>query len=391
LAITRKDYAEAERMIRLAKSLSASSEQLQPLQISLRTALRSDDGIQQWMRDAKNASAKQDYFSSDGALARYNQILQIAPDYQAARDEREILITQVLKRQQQFIADDELDTAKKELEQIIAVDDTHYQLPEATDALSTALEKRERWLQSALAAANTAMTKKNYAAAGSNYYRILQRSPTNPAAVEGLEKASSGLITVTEQSLANLDLKQTEKNLQALSDWKVSKREIDQMQLRLKEAKASSERRQTANANPAQLGKSMRFAMQRNQWLQPPGESAWDYLRQIRLVEKNKSSTRTDEKLFIDQAWDCYRDASKDNLLSNAGHCLEALRLASPGDQRLAEASNKLALLWRAWASDRIAANELQEARYAVEQAARWDKKHPDQKPLEERLKAISN
>jgi hypothetical protein len=390
LAITKKNYVEAERMIELARNLSASSEQLQPLQISLRTALRSDNGIQQWMRDAAMAAEQGSYFYGDGALASYAKILQIAPDYQPARDEREVLITQILKRQPTLIQQDKLDLAKKELDLIIQADDTHYQLPEATDALSSALEQRNQWIKSKLAASGQAI-QKDFTAAGSLYLQVLKRIPEHAVAREGLKNASSGLQQETEKLLADLKLSQVEKNLQTLSGWGVKNPELDRMKMRLSDARSTSQYRDLVIGNPAQLRESMLAAMEQKRWLQPPGESAWDYLRQIRIAEKKSANVSKDEKLFLGKAWDCYESSIKDNLLSDAGHCLEALRFASPNDKRIADATAKLAMLWRSWASDHIARNELQQARYSTAQAARWDKKHPEQQPLEDRLEALSD
>lgn len=386
--IAARDYAAADAAIRLARELSASSAELQPLQLSLRDALLDDDGLRRWMQEASSRAAAGQYFGDAGALASYRRILALLPSHAPALQAREDLISTLLKRQTEMVRSGDLAQADAELRELESNDPAHFALPDARAALATAQEARRRWRDERLARASRALKRGDALSAGERYREVLAKIGDDETALEGFRQSREALLIQVESDLAELRLAKAQTALDVLQRWQVEPRRLQDLRRRLLIASVSRERQfgKMSAEEQQRHQDGMREAMRQGNWLSPPGDSAWDHLRRLRTAGLPAKRLTETEKAFNDAAWECQREALSGNRLRDAGICLEALQTAAPRDVRLRDSRAQLAQRWRDWASERIAKNQLGEAQHALQQAARWAPSHPEQRVVQQRL-----
>ena len=133
----------------------------------------------------------------------------------------------------------------------------------------------------------------------------------------------------------------------------------------------------------------MERARARGDWLTPPGDSAWDRLREARALAPRDPRVLRASAALLAAARDCNRQALRDNNLGRALVCLDAWRQLAPSDDGVATARRRLAQRWIAVGSERLEAGRTAEARRALEQARNLDPDTPGLGEFAERLERL--
>jgi len=127
-------------------------------------------------------------------------------------------------------------------------------------------------------------------------------------------------------------------------------------------------------------------ARARGDWLTPPGESAWDRLREARALAPADPAVQRALQGMLPAARDCNAAALRDNDLGLAQVCLEAWRQLAPGDAASASAQRRLAERWLAIADERLGAGEVEAATRSLARARSLDAAVPGLQALQQRL-----
>lgn len=127
-------------------------------------------------------------------------------------------------------------------------------------------------------------------------------------------------------------------------------------------------------------------ALQRQEFLDPPGDSAWDRLRRLRAATPNDPRVVQAQAAFRNATRDCFEQHVATPRLSAAEHCLQALETLDPGAREVPEFSHRLASRWLGLAEERLGAAQIAGARQAFDAARARDPAHPGLPAMAARL-----
>ena len=143
------------------------------------------------------------------------------------------------------------------------------------------------------------------------------------------------------------------------------------------------------SARVARLLEQMERARARGDWLTPPGDSAWDRLREARSLAPRDPRVLRASTALLAAARECNADALRDNNLGRALVCLDAWRQLAPSDEGVAAARRRLAQRWIAVGIERLEAGRAVDARRALEQARELDPQTPGLGEFAARLEKV--
>jgi hypothetical protein len=126
--------------------------------------------------------------------------------------------------------------------------------------------------------------------------------------------------------------------------------------------------------------------MRQGDLIDPPGASAWDFLRQASAIAPGSTELRAALAEYDRRALACFEDELAGNRLSRAQSCLDARAARDAGSAALMADRRRLADRWLAFADERLGANELVLARRALSSAQALDPAHPGLVAIAERL-----
>lgn len=122
------------------------------------------------------------------------------------------------------------------------------------------------------------------------------------------------------------------------------------------------------------------------QFLEPPGASAWDRLRRLHAGAPDDARTGRADATFREAAHACFERHLPTPRLSAAEACLDALEAFDPRAAGGSERSRRLASRWIGLAEERLGSSERAAARRAYESARAIDPSHPGLAALAARL-----
>ncbi len=375
---------QAHVALQLARELQAPKAQVDALSASLQATQAQAVGIDALMARAQAAQAAGHLDDGpDAALPLYQQVLQAQPRSQAALEGREDALEDLLKPTAGMLAREELLPAAELLHRAESFDPGHAALPPLHAGLARALEARGQRIRQLLARGRL-----EAAAQACGELRQLQAGalPEACAAPLGDALLRATVIAPTARAM----------RLLALADAAgVDAARLQEAQRQRRQAQGSGPSYGTASTGPqqrarvARLLEQMERARARGDWLTPPGDSAWDRLREARALAPRDPRVLRASAALLAAARDCNRQALRDNNLGRALVCLDAWRQLAPSDDGVATARRRLAQRWIAVGSERLEAGRTAEARRALEQARNLDPDTPGLGEFAERLERL--
>lgn len=130
-------------------------------------------------------------------------------------------------------------------------------------------------------------------------------------------------------------------------------------------------------------------AQARGHWLTPPGESAWDALRQAHALAPHDPRVQAASRALLLAAQQCHATALRDNSLGRARECLDTWRQLAPDDAGVLAARRQLATRWLAVGDERLRGGNVRGAREALERARQVDASVQGIDVLAQRLQRI--
>lgn len=379
--------AEARRELALAESLSVPRDQLQPLKARLLELDRSAARLPEWLAAATRPGA-----SARQSLEAYEAILAVDAGNALALEGRSQVLGRELERAQALLAKGKLREAETIVADVIARDPAHLDLPEAQAALGESRDRRQSFLAGQLRIAQRDQRAGRCERAAKRYRQMLATDAESSAAKDGLRACAMKLLQRANEQIARQEFAAAERGLAQARSWAPELPGLPAARRHLRQARADHARLQklsrTAEARRLpQLLAEAREAMRSEQFLEPPGASAWDRLRVAASIAPASEELKSTQHEYRRAARACHEQGLIANDLGRAQTCLQALIAMDPGDARLTAAQARLCERWLAYAEERIGAGDFVSARRALAAAQALDPTHARLPALEARLR----
>lgn len=375
-ALQARRIGQAKRQLALAEALSAPPVQMQPLRLRLQDLEESSGDI-----PALLARAAAPGVDDDGALALYNQVLQLDAGNEAAAQARRDLFSRWLAEAADAIAAGKLDVAQSRVSRVVHDDPAHLDLPPVQASLGEALARRAAEQARVLASAQADERAGRLDRAATKYLRLRGEGVTDPSINDGLQQLATRMAAQAQREAADFRFRRARASLDKARKWSADAPGIAAAERALAQSRQARQRLgQTASRGqrervPALIAEAS-DAMERGDFLSPPGSSAWDKLRVASAIAGDTAALRSARAEFDRRTAACFEQAMTGNQLRRAQTCLEAHLAMEPGSAFATRARQRLAERWLAYAEERIGASDYPQAEQALAQARRWQPGH---------------
>lgn len=387
-AIARGDGGTARARIDMARGMAAPASELQRLEQDLQRIETTGADVADRLERARTAQAQGRLEQvPDGALALYLEVLQLQPDNAIALGGRGEILSGLVVQARQALARGELEQAEALAARVVEADPSHLELPSLKAGLGEAQQQRQREREAALAHATGELRAGRLEAAATAFQALLAADPASAPARQGLDATAAAMAVRAGREAADFEFAAAEASLQRAREWQPASPAIAAAERRLAQARAAQG--QLPAANPERLAgliEQSRAAMRQGDLIEPPGASAWDFLRQASSLAPGAPEVRAALAEYDRRALACFEDELAGNRLSRAQSCLDARAARDAGSAGLAADRRRLADRWLAFADERLGANELALARRALASAQALDPAHPGLVAMAERL-----
>lgn len=378
------DAVQAQAALQLARELQAPKVRVDALAARVQALQARAIGIDALLARARAAHAGGHLADgADAALPLYQQVLQAQPRSQPALEGREDALEDLLKPAAGLLARGDLLRAAQLVHRAEGFDPGHAALPPLHAGLARALEARGLHIRRLLARGQLEAAAQACAALAQ-----LEVGPAPEACVGPLGEALVRAATTAPASRAD--------RLLALADAAgVETARLQQARRQLRQTQGGAPPPRVANASPqvrARVGRllaQMERARARGDWLTPPGDSAWDLLREARALAPRDPRVLQAASALLAAARECNGAALRDNDLGRAQACLDTWRQLTPSDEGVAAARRRLAQRWVAVGIEYLEAGRAADAQRALAQARALDPQTPGLGELAARLEKL--
>jgi hypothetical protein len=390
-ALAAGDTEAAARNLALARTMAAPAADLSLLELELQRLQSTGADIADLLGRAREAQAAGQLEQvPNGALALYSDVLRRQPDNAIALEGRRVILAGLLRDAEAALDRGEPDAALALVARVVESDPSHLGLPALQARLGEVQQRRQREQEALLAAASADLRSGRLEAAADGFLRLRDAAPDAVEARQGLQDTAAAMAARARREAADFDFDAAAASLALARDWAPDSPDVAAAERRVAEAREAREALPAAaDDEPGRLLALLeraRASMRRGDLIDPPGEAAWDYLRQAAAIDPGSADLRDAQAEYDRRARACFEDELASNRLSRAQACLDARAVRERGGDELATDRRRLADRWLAFAEERLGANELALARRALQSVQAIDPTHPGLAPLSERL-----
>ncbi len=371
-ALDAGDTGRARSRLALAEALSAPTAQLQALRARLRDREHAGDSVQ-----ALLAQAAAPGIDEDAALALLTRALRMDPGNAVTLDARSALLSRKLRRADAALLAGDVDAAQALVTAVVAADAGHLDLPPVQGRLGEALGRRQAQQSKAFDQARADDRAGRIDSAARRYLQLREQGADAATVQAGLDRAAAAMSSRAEHEAADFHFRAAENLLAKARRWSPGSEAVASAEARLRQSRladrrlrkpeGAAERKRAADA----VARS-REAMERGEFLLPPGASAWDQLRVAMAIAPADPAVRAVQRELATRSASCFEQALAENRLRRAQECLETQLAVTPGSAGARGDRRRLAERWMARAEERLGASDWPAADDAVESARRW-------------------
>lgn len=385
------DREGAREMLALARTLAVPAAELAPVENDLRRIESEESELGRLLAAADSARrAGRLDGGADSAVALYRQALAAAPASAIARAGLQAVLTDLLREAGSRLDDGDPAGALAQLQRVESIDPGHLDLPPLKARLSEHRLEQTSDADSRLAAADAARRDGRLEEARDTYRAILAATPDEQRARQGLEQIAAALAQQALRAATDFDFETAEARLIQARELAPGHPAIRDAEARLLQARARAAQVEEAPLSSSPHVERMLEAAERavaaRRFVDPPGESAWDILRNARSQAPNDDRVYAAMEALVPAARRCVESDMAANRLSQAGVCLEAIEAMDPHEGGLPELRRRLAARWVGLAEERLGAGELGESERALRRAQGIDPNHPGLAALAARI-----
>lgn len=389
-ALRAGDLQRAHQALELAQALQVPRAAAQDVADQLRRREAAQAGLEDLLDRAAQARAEGRLDDgADSALPLYQRVLALAPARTDALEGREDALSDLLQSVRTAIARGDLAEAAPRLAAARGYDPGHVDLPATEAAFNEALQVRRQ-------RAETRLRRGQLDRAATDYRLLAGLLPQDERVQRGLEQVAAGYAAQAARLAADYDFAGADAALAqagALAPQSPALRNARQALARAHQAQASRAPTLSAPERTRRLRTLLariETAEAKQQWITPPGASAYDALREAQALAPRDPRVLRAVARVVPATRQCFADALVANRLRAAQACLDAWQTLAPHDAGLADARTGLAQRWIAVGSERLGAGDEAFARQALEQARRLDAAMPELPDFAARVRAAA-
>ena len=384
-------FAEAHRMLDLARELDAPRAEVDSAADALRQREASRLGLDALLRDAAAARAAGKFDGApDAALPLYAKVLALQPERTDAIEGREDALADLLQDARALLDAGKLSAAAGLIAAARGYDPGHVDLPETEAAYTRSRD--------ALQAQADAALRRGKLVDAERGYRRLAALPDAPAAAQqGLHAVALAQVRAAEKLSADFRFIEADAALDRARAIDASTPGLREARAHLAHARTVERGIDSSHGNAATRQREVQRllaaaaeAEARGDLLTPPGDSAYDRLRVARSIAPNDKAVIAASKRLLPAAWQCQRTQLQANSLARSRSCLDAAAALGADRAELNHARRALALRWVDVGEERLRGGGMAAAGKVVKEARRLDASTPGIAELQERLRVAA-
>ncbi len=381
--------AAARTSLELARQLQVPSAEIERMERLLQHGSAESDGVEQLLRQAEAAHLAGSLDDGpDSALPLYQRVLAMQPDRMQALEGRDDALSDLLARASRDAREGRLADAAGLLSRVERYDPGHAELPAAKAALNTALEQRARQGERDLARGRLVQ-------AADAFQKVLAVGE-DAAARRGLQRIAVAQAQEATRLASDFHFEQAEAALKVARELAPDSPEVASAEQGLQRARDARQSMETPLSNAERERRLKRLLAQlqeaevREQWLLPPGNSAYDRFKAAQALAPQDARVKRAGARILPAARRCMDDNLRGNRLRAARTCLDAWQALAPTDPGLPLAHRRLAQRWLAVGSERLGMGDTAFAAQALQQAREIDAGTPEIPAFAQRVRTAS-
>jgi len=382
------DLEGSAQALALARELQVPQGEADSVARQLQARRSAGAGIGALLAQARNAFAAGRLDDGDSsALPLFQRILALQPDHLPALEGREDALSDLLQQARTLAGRGELAAAAAMLQRARQFDAGHADLPASQEALAQAVDQRLRQAQRAL-------QRQQLEAAAKGFQAVLAVAADDPAAQRGREQTLQAVLTRSQRLADDFQFDAAQRDAALAAELGATQAMRQQLAQRLQRAQQAQRTQQQPTLSNAQRERQLRDHLRRieraeraGQWISPPGQSAFDALREAQSLAPRDTRVKAAAARLLPASRRCFDDNLRQNRVQAAGACLQAWQTLSPTAAGLPSARLRLAQRWLAIGSERLGNGDLAFAAQAAEQARLLQPDLAELPAFEERLR----
>ncbi|WP_161961670.1 MULTISPECIES: hypothetical protein [Xanthomonas] len=389
-AIAAGDADAAQRTLALATALEVPQAQVAPVALRLRQLQARRAGLDALLAQAVAAQQQGRLDGTpDSALPLYQRILTLAPDRTDALEGREDALTDLLAQARHALARDALGEAARLLAAAKRYDAGHADVPSTEGHYHRVLDQRRQ-------RAEALLRRGRLAPAARDFNAVLAAEPADVGAQRGLERVASEYAAQAGRQAADFQFDAAMQSLQqaqSLVPGAASIAQAEQAIARARDAQRSPETGLSRGVRERRLRlllQRVADAEARQQWMTPPGASAYDAVRAAQALAPRDPRVLQAAARVVPASQRCFEDELRNNRLRAARGCLDAWQALTPNGDALPGARRRLAQRWVAVGSERLGQEDAAFARRAQDEAHQLDPGLPELAEFTRRVRAVA-
>jgi len=380
-AIERRQWERAHTALALAESLQVPRAELDRVRARLRQAEAAATDLDQLRHQVELAMAADD---PDVALPLLARWLALVPEDTAALEAREDALGILLQRAGQALQGKDLAMAAHWIALARRYDPGHVDLPRAQAELAQAVA-------TLVTHAGRALDQGRLLDAAADVQVLRQAVPGEHEVVDLGLRTQQALLARAAALAADYEFDAAAQVLERARLLDPNAPAVQQALAALEEDRQDRRRAltRTGRAATAQLEPLLReldLALERGDWITPPGASAYDRLRAAQGLAADDPRVRAAAARLHAQAAVCVEQGLLGNRLRKAQECLEAWQAVAPRDPQLRPVRARLAQRWAALAEEKLRAGDLEATARALAATRGLDPATAGLDDLEQRL-----
>lgn len=369
---------EASRALTLAQALQVPQAQVGPLLDQVRQMRAHGAGLDELLARAVQARGEGRLDGApDSALPLYQRVLQLAPERTEALEGREDALSDLIQQAWAALRKDDIAAAAPILAAARRYDPGHAELPAARAEFNRLLEQHRR-------NGEVQLQRGRLDAAVRSFQAMAQAQPDDAQAHEGLSRVAAALAAQAARDAADFRFDAAEAALARARGLDPENAAIAAAGQAVERAREAHDTRQL-RLSPAERERRLRSLMQQveraetaQDWLTPPGASAYDKLREAQAIAPQDKRVLHAVRRIVEATRGCFEDELRGNRLRAARVCLDAWQTTAARDAGVTAARRRLAQRWIAVGSERLGAGDAGFARQALEEARELDPEMPE-------------
>lgn len=387
------DFERARQAMALARELQAPRAETETVAGEMREREATGAGIAGLLQQAEAARAAHRLDGdANAALPLYRRVLALQPNRTEALEGREDALSELLQQARQALAAGELARGATLVAAAQGYDPGHVDLPEAQALLSRAIEQQRQ-----RADADLRGQRLPQALAGYMAVQALAANDANQtaAAARGIEKIAQAYAKQSRKLAGDFDFKQAEAALAMARELAPQSAEVREAAEYLERAQKNRGQRADVAASPQNRQRAqalladMARAEARGDWIEPPGDSAYDKLRAAQSLAPSDPAVDAAARRLLPAVRGCFESELRGNQPRSAHACYDAWQALDADNPGLPGARRRLAQSWVSVGAERLGTGDVAYAREALQRARSLDAYAPGLAQLQARVDSM--